>query len=193
MKETVADINFSEIMDQADVDTSDDEILEELLSVGIENSSNLQVQQPVTSNAVVQTVNHRSETDFEYVSEDTAFVSINYLGIDPATGLIEVFVHINKKENFILQRTATIGSLKQMIFERKGIPLNLQRLVFTGKILRDETTLTENRIECGSNIHMFISIRGGVTKNCKDNNGKAQISNMMAIFKTERESSVLNI
>ncbi|KRT82759.1 Ubiquitin [Oryctes borbonicus] len=106
------------------------------------------------------------EENFTYVTEDTAFVTKNYLGIDPATGLIEVFVHLNKKEIFILQRTATVESLKQMIAERKGIPVDIQRLVFAGKVLQNNTTLQENRIMCGSSIHLFIRLRGGCRNNC---------------------------
>ncbi|KAK9745385.1 Ubiquitin family [Popillia japonica] len=106
------------------------------------------------------------EVNFTFVTEDTAFVTKNYLGIDPATGLIEIFVHLNKKENFILQRTATIATLKQMILDRKGIPTNIQRLVFAGKVLQNNTTLQENGIICGSSIHLFIRLRGGYPNTC---------------------------
>lgn len=101
------------------------------------------------------------EDEYTLVTEDTAFVTKNYLGIDPASGLIEVFVHFNKRENFIVQRTATIASLKQMISERKGIPVDIQRLVFAGKVLQNNTTLEENKILCGCSIHLFIRLQGG--------------------------------
>ncbi|GJQ86943.1 hypothetical protein Trydic_g11808 [Trypoxylus dichotomus] len=117
------------------------------------------------------------EENFTYVTDDTAFVTKSYLGIDPSTGLIEVFVHLNKKENFILQRTATVENLKQMIAERKGIPVDIQRLVFAGKVLQNDTTLQENKIMCGSSIHLFIRLRGGCTNNCNVEAFEADVTN----------------
>jgi hypothetical protein len=55
----------------------------------------------------------------------------------------------------------TIGAIKQRIFEKEGIPVDQQRLVFNGKQLEDAQTVGSYGIEAESNIHLVLRLKGG--------------------------------
>lgn len=55
----------------------------------------------------------------------------------------------------------TIGTIKQRIFEKEGIPVDQQRLVFNGKQLEDGMTIGSYGIESESNIHLVLRLKGG--------------------------------
>ena len=55
----------------------------------------------------------------------------------------------------------TIGSIKQRIFEKEGIPVDQQRLVFNGKQLEDGQTVGSYGIESESNVHLVLRLKGG--------------------------------
>jgi len=55
----------------------------------------------------------------------------------------------------------TIGVIKQRIFEKEGIPVDQQRLVFNGKQLEDAQTVGSYGIEAESNIHLVLRLKGG--------------------------------
>ncbi len=55
----------------------------------------------------------------------------------------------------------TIGSIKQRIFEKEGIPVDQQRLVFNGKQLEDAQTVGSYGIEADSNVHLVLRLKGG--------------------------------
>ena len=55
----------------------------------------------------------------------------------------------------------TIGSIKQRIFEKEGIPIDQQRLVFNGKQLEDAQTIGSYGIEADSNVHLVLRLKGG--------------------------------
>jgi len=55
----------------------------------------------------------------------------------------------------------TIGAIKHRIFEKEGIPVDQQRLVFNGKQLEDAQTISSYGIEADSNIHLVLRLKGG--------------------------------
>ena len=56
----------------------------------------------------------------------------------------------------------TIGSIKGKIFEKEGIPVDQQRLVFNGKQLEDNQTVNSYGIENDSSIHLVLRLKGGL-------------------------------
>lgn len=55
----------------------------------------------------------------------------------------------------------SIASVKNKIFEKEGIPVDQQRLVFNGKQLEDNQTIADYNIQADSSIHLVLRLRGG--------------------------------
>jgi hypothetical protein len=53
---------------------------------------------------------------------------------------------------------ASVGELKGQITTLTGVPAELQRLIFMGKVLTDQQSLASCRIEDGSTVHLFARI-----------------------------------
>jgi ubiquitin len=64
--------------------------------------------------------------------------------------------------------TLTVGAtpdgeyLKRLIYDKEGIPPDQQRLLFAGRQLRDDETLTERSptIKSGSTVHLVLKLGG---------------------------------
>ena len=52
-----------------------------------------------------------------------------------------------------------IDIIKQIIFEKEGIPIDQQRLVFNGKQLEDHQTIGDYQIQADSNVHLVLRLR----------------------------------
>ena len=56
----------------------------------------------------------------------------------------------------------TIQSVKEQLFEKDGVPVDLQKLVFLGQQMDPEKKVKDYGIQRGSTVHLLISGRGGM-------------------------------
>jgi len=57
----------------------------------------------------------------------------------------------------------TIQSVKSRIHEKEGIPIDQQRLVFNGKQLEDNNTISDYGITTDASVHLVLRLKGGKT------------------------------
>lgn len=57
--------------------------------------------------------------------------------------------------------STTVEDLKKNIFDKEGIPLDQQRLIFNGEQLQDFFLLSEYDVTQGATVHLVLRLRGG--------------------------------
>ena len=79
-------------------------------------------------------------------------------------GGMQIFVRTltGKTATIEVDGTETIADLKEKLREREGIPADQQRLVFAGKLLEDDRTISDYNIRKESTVHLLLRLKGGM-------------------------------
>ena len=75
--------------------------------------------------------------------------------------LITIKTLSGRKLSLDFDNTQKISDIKEALTEKEGIPVQQIRLIYGGKILKDEITIQEANIDPGSTLMMMMHLKGG--------------------------------
>ena len=75
--------------------------------------------------------------------------------------LITIKTLSGRKLSLDFDNTQKILEIKEALTEKEGIPVQQIRLIYSGKILKDEISIEESKIAPGSTLMMMMHLKGG--------------------------------
>jgi ubiquitin-like protein Nedd8 len=75
--------------------------------------------------------------------------------------LITIKTLSGRKLSLDFEPTQKVEEIKNALQEKEGIPCQQIRLIYSGKVLKDEITIQEANITPGTTLMMMMHLRGG--------------------------------
>ena len=71
-----------------------------------------------------------------------------------------------------VQHTMTAADVKGVIESQEGVPANAQRLVFSGRPLKDDATLSDSGVQKGATLHLVLRLKTYIELSVRVMSGK---------------------